>query len=312
MKKKTVIGTRNSQLALWQANWVKLHLEKLFPEREFVLQDFSTKGDQILDLSLAKIGDKGLFTRELEAGLLSGELDLAVHSLKDLPTALPQGLIIGAFCSRENPLDVLAAKQGLTLEQMPQRAKIGTSSLRRTAQLLAYRPDLQIEVIRGNVPTRLRKLKETDLAGIILAYAGIHRLGLDAEISQILKPEICLPAVGQGIVALEIAADNAEMVQIAAALDDSEARDCGIAERAFMRILEGGCQVPMGALAQIDGQDLILSGMVADLKGEKSLRASCRGNRTKAELWGENLAQNLLEQGAKEILEKARELTYGK
>ncbi len=312
MKKKTIIGTRSSKLALWQANWVKLHLEKLFPEREFALQGFSTKGDQILNVSLAKIGDKGLFTRELEAGLLSGEVDLAVHSLKDLPTALPQGLIIGAFCSRENPLDVLAAKKGLTLEQLPQGARIGTSSLRRTAQLLACRPDLQIEVIRGNVPTRLQKLKETDLAGIVLAYAGVHRLGLDAEISQILEPEICLPAIGQGIVALEIAADNAEMVQVAAALDDLESRDCGIAERAFMRKLEGGCQVPMGALAQIDGQDLLLSGMVADLKGERILRASCRGSRTKAEFWGETLAQSLLEQGAEEILEKVRELTDGK
>ncbi|MDQ0287678.1 hydroxymethylbilane synthase [Desulfofundulus luciae] len=307
MKQEIIIGTRDSQLAMWQAHWVLEKLHKLYPRKRFVLRGMKTRGDHILDVALAKIGDKGLFTKELEVALSVGKIDLAVHSMKDLPTRLPEGLIIGAFCQREYPGDVLISRHGLTLETLPPGARIGTSSLRRTAQLLHFRPDLNVTTIRGNLTTRLRKLEELNLDAIILAYAGIHRLGYDARITQLIPFDICLPAVGQGAIAIEIRANDPEMQELIRPLDDPASRTAITAERALMRKLEGGCQVPIGALGQIQHNQLLLEGAVASLDGRQLVRDSISGPPDQAEQLGEELAVRLIKLGAGGILEKARQ-----
>ncbi|RKO68148.1 hydroxymethylbilane synthase [Desulfofundulus salinus] len=307
MKQEIIIGTRDSQLAMWQARWVLEKLQKLYPRKRFVLRGMKTRGDHILDVALAKIGDKGLFTKELELALSAREIDLAVHSMKDLPTRLPEGLIIGAFCQREYPGDVLISRYGLTLETLPSGARIGTSSLRRTAQLLHFRPDLNVTTIRGNLTTRLRKLEELNLDAIILAYAGIHRLGHDARITQFIPFDICLPAVGQGAIAIEIRADDPEIQDLIRPLDDPDSRATITAERALMRKLEGGCQVPIGALGQIQHNQLLLEGAVASLDGRQLVRDRISGPPNQAEQLGEELAARLIKLGAEEILKKARQ-----
>ncbi|NHM28391.1 hydroxymethylbilane synthase [Desulfofundulus sp. TPOSR] len=307
MKQEIIIGTRDSQLAMWQARWVLEKLQKLYPRKRFVLRGMKTRGDHILDVALAKIGDKGLFTKELELALSAREIDLAVHSMKDLPTRLPEGLIIGAFCQREYPGDVLISRYGHTLETLPPGARIGTSSLRRTAQLLHFRPDLNVTTIRGNLTTRLRKLEELNLDAIILAYAGIHRLGYDARITQLIPFDICLPAVGQGAIAIEIRANDPEMQELIRPLDDPASRTAITAERALMRKLEGGCQVPIGALGQIQHEQLLLEGAVASFDGCQLVRDSISGPPNQAEKLGEELAVRLIKLGAGEILKKARQ-----
>ena len=298
------IGTRDSVLALWQAEWVQGHLHRLFPDMEFVLVPMKTKGDKILDVPLAKIGDKGLFTKELEQGLWRGDIDLAVHSLKDLPTLLPEGLSIAAFCEREEPRDVFLSKDGTTLAGLPEDAVIGTSSLRRKAQICHFRPDLRFADLRGNLQTRWRKLQESDLAGIVLAYAGVKRLGWDERITEILTEDIMLPAVGQGSVAVEIRAEREDIKQLVSRLNHPATEKAVRAERALMRELEGGCQVPIGALGQLRDDWIVLTAMVASLDGTRLLRAIAEGNDP--EQVGMQAAGSLLAQGAGEILAEIR------
>ena len=307
MSRKFVIGTRGSDLALWQAKFVMTSLESAFPDRHFETKIIHTTGDQILDVALSKIGDKGLFTRQIETELLNGSIDFAVHSLKDLQTEQPDGLTIGAVCKREIPNDVFISKNGGTVSDLPKNAKVATGSLRRKSQLLNHRPDLQIVEIRGNVITRLRKFDESDLDGMILAYAGIHRLGLGNRISQSIPFDIMLPAVGQGAVAVEIRNDDDEVSRLANELNDAATRTCITAERAFLRRLEGGCQVPIGAHATLDGREIRLEGLVGSLDGTVIYRENLIGEASGADKIGIQLAESLIDQGAAELLESTRQ-----
>lgn len=301
------IGTRDSLLALWQAEWVKAQLTQIYPEHEFQLVSMKTKGDKILDVPLAKIGDKGLFTKELENGLLRGEIDFAVHSLKDLPTILPEGLSIGAICEREEPRDVFLSKDGTRLEDLPSGSLIGTSSLRRKAQLQHFRADLHFADLRGNLQTRWRKLEESEMAGIVLAYAGVKRLGWEERITQLIPENIMLSAVGQGSIAIEISTERREIVDLLKPLHHEETSLAVRAERALMRRLEGGCQVPIGALGIVHNETIQLKGMVASLDGQHLLRASAEG--LNPEEIGYNVAEQLIAQGANAILDQIRLLS---
>jgi len=304
MSKLIRIGTRDSQLALWQAEWVRTQLQTFYPELDFVLVPMKTKGDKILDVPLAKIGDKGLFTKELENGLMNQEIDLAVHSLKDLPTVLPEGLEIAAYCEREEARDVLLGKAGCTLADLPRGALIGTSSLRRKAQLQNHRPDLQFADLRGNLQTRWRKLLESEMDGIVLAAAGVKRLGWEDRITETISEEIMLPAVGQGSIAIEIKQERADICQLLARLNHRDTEMAVRAERALMRRLEGGCQVPIGAFGHVRGDEIQLQAMVASLDGTRVLRATFAGQDPEAV--GIETAQLLLAQGAGEILAEIR------
>ena len=306
-KRKFIIGSRGSELALWQTRYVKATLEKHFPELKLEIKIIKTTGDKMLDVALAKIGDKGLFTKQIETALLNGEIDLAVHSLKDLQTVQPQGLVIGAVSQRETPNDILISKKYASIDELPKGAKVATGSLRRRSQLLFYRPDLQIFEIRGNVPTRIAKFEESDLDAMILAFAGVHRLSLNVHISQIIPFEIMLPAVGQGAMAVEIRSDDAELKEFLKVLNDTETEICITAERAFLRTLEGGCQVPIGANAMIENGEIHLEGMVGNLNGSVNWREKIVGASGNAENLGERLAQSLIAKGANELLEKTRE-----
>jgi hydroxymethylbilane synthase len=306
MTRKFVIGSRGSDLALWQANHVKDLLENAFADRAFEIKIIQTTGDKMLDVALSKIGDKGLFTRQIEAELLSGSIDLAVHSLKDLQTEQPGGLTIGAVCKRETPNDVFISKKGVSLKELPPGARIATGSLRRRSQLLNFRPDLHIVEIRGNVPTRLRKFDVSDLDGMILAFAGVHRLGFDERISEIIATDIMLPAVGQGAVAVEVRNSDEEVLEVIRALEDRETRYCITAERAFLRTLEGGCQVPIGAHATFDSGQITLQGFVGSLDGTAAFRDSIIGEADKAEELGRQLAERLISEGAADLLAEAR------
>ncbi|NTW04782.1 MAG: hydroxymethylbilane synthase [Peptococcaceae bacterium] len=301
------IGTRESKLAMWQANWVAERLRELSPGIKINLVGIKTKGDKILDTALAKIGDKGLFTRELEHSLLSEQIDLAVHSMKDLPTALPEGLILGAICERECPADVLIAPQGCNLGNLPVNANIGTSSLRRIAQLKKYRSDFNMVNVRGNLDTRLRKLNEENIDALILAYAGISRLGYSDRICQQIPYEICLPAVGQGSVGVEVRADDHGVIQLLKGLNHSMSSRAIRAERALLKALEGGCQVPIGALARVSGQEISMEAMVSSMDGQTMLRVSMVGDTIEPERLGNRLANRMLKLGAAEILKKVRQ-----
>ena len=299
------IGSRKSQLALVQTYWVQEQLQKSFPERQFEVETMSTQGDKILDVALAKIGDKGLFTKELEVGMLEESIDLAVHSLKDLPTKLPDGLVLGCVTERVNPADALvvnAKHQDKQLDTLPEGAIIGTSSLRRLAQLRHYYPHLTFKDVRGNVNTRLGKLDAGEYDGIILAVAGLQRLGMGDRIHQIIPSDISLHAVGQGALGIECRANDAEVLEILKVLEDIPSRDRCLAERAFLRELEGGCQVPIGVNTQIENDVLTLTGLVASLDGQKLLKDSISGSAQQAEQLGEDLAQKLRKEGAGEIL----------
>ena len=302
---KTIrIGTRDSQLAMWQANWVKTQLELLYPNHQFELVSMKTKGDKILDVPLSKIGDKGLFTKELEQGLLNDELDLAVHSLKDMPTMLPEGLIISTFCEREEPRDVFLSKHGILLEDLPTGALIGTSSLRRISQLKHYRPDFKFMDLRGNLQTRWKKLIESDMDGIVLAAAGVKRLGWEERITQILPEDVMLSAVGQGSIAIEIVEQRTDIQELLSRLNHFETEQAVRAERALMRSLEGGCQVPIGALATVVTGQIILRGMVASIDGVRLIKAEAAG--TDPEALGVEVAKRLVELGALSILAEIR------
>lgn len=298
------IGTRDSLLAMWQAEWVKSQLINFYPHHQFELVSMKTKGDKILDVPLSKIGDKGLFTKELELGLLSGELDMAVHSLKDMPTRLPTGLTISTFCEREEPRDVFLSKNGMTLKELPAGAIIGTSSLRRKSQLKHYRPDFEFEDLRGNLQTRWRKLTESNMDGIVLAAAGVKRLGWEDRITEIVSDQMMLPAVGQGSIAIEIVEKRSDILELLAPLNHGETEQAVRAERALMRRLEGGCQVPIGALAHVDKGRITLRGMVASLDGIRLIEAEAAG--TDPEMVGLQVANRLVELGATEILAEIR------
>ncbi len=305
MKTKLIIGTRSSDLALWQADFVKKQLEKKNKKLEVVLKKISTKGDKILDVSLSKIGDKGLFTKELEVALLNGDIDLAVHSLKDLQTELPKGLEIAAVTKRHDVEDVLIArKKQTTIEDLPEGAKIATGSLRRKSQLLSIRPDFNIVDIRGNVPTRIKKFLNSDWDGMILARAGVERLKLKKYISSIIPPYMILPAVGQGALGIEISSANNLARQAVSAIHDEETFIAVLAEREFLRILEGGCQVPIGAYAEVKANGLYLNGFVGSLNGDETYRKKIRGRKSEPEKLGRTLAKQMLKAGAKKVLRK--------
>lgn len=302
--KKIRIGTRDSQLAMWQAEWVKYKLIELYPQLQVELAPMKTKGDKILDVPLSKIGDKGLFTKELENGLLSEELDLAVHSLKDMPTILPGGLMLSAYCEREEPRDVYLSKTGIPLEKLPPGAIIGTSSLRRKSQLKYYRPDLEFMDLRGNLQTRWRKLEESDMEGIVLAAAGVKRLGWEEKITQVLPETIMISAVGQGSIAIEILESRTDIHELLRRVNHSTTEKAVLAERAMMRILEGGCQVPIGALAQVSEGQITLRGMVASLDGVRLIKAEVTGSDS--ETVGREAAERLIALGANSILAEIR------
>lgn len=307
MQREILVGTRESKLAMWQANWVVENLKEANPEYNFRIVGMRTQGDNILDVALAKIGDKGLFTKELELAMLHGSIDLAVHSMKDLPTELPEDLSIGAVCRREYPGDVLIAKDGKSLSELPGGALIGTSSLRRCAQLLCYRPDFKMVNLRGNINTRLRKLTEEGLDATVLAYAGVKRMGWEDRITQMIPFEICLPAVGQGSIGVEVRRDNEEVVRLVSRIDHTESHYAIQAERALLKKLEGGCQVPIGAVGTVEGARLTLQGLVASLDGKHVVRSSIAGGLSEAEKLGQRLAEKLLEMGAGGILQEMRQ-----
>ncbi len=299
------IASRRSQLAMVQTTWVKQELEKSHPELAISVEAMATQGDKILDVALAKIGDKGLFTKELEAQMLVGRADIAVHSLKDLPTNLPEGLILGCITKREDPADALVVNKknsGHKLETLPAGSVVGTSSLRRLAQLRHHYPELIFKDVRGNVLTRLEKLDSEEYDCLILAAAGLTRLGYSDRIHQLIPSDISLHAVGQGALGIECVADKPEVIQIIKSLEHIESSQRCLAERSFLRELEGGCQVPIGVNSKIESEDLILTGMVASLDGKRLIRNEKRGPANKPESIGIDLANALKGQGAEEIL----------
>ncbi|HYL37212.1 MAG TPA: hydroxymethylbilane synthase [Bryobacteraceae bacterium] len=292
------VGSRGSQLALWQARWIQARLEGFGVECR--LQIIHTTGDKITDVALSKVGTKGLFTKEIEEALLDGSIDLAVHSLKDLPTELPAGLTLAAIPEREDPRDALI---GGRLAGLAQRARVGTSSLRRAAQIRALRPDLQIENIRGNLDTRLRKLDEGKYDAVVLASAGLRRLGWESRITELLEPEVMCPAVGQGALAVETRDDGGQAQQICRRLEHAETRIAVTAERAVLASLGGGCQVPIGAHATVDGAVLRLRAVVVSPDGSQVIRKESGGRAADAAAIGRALGDELLAAGGAEILE---------
>lgn len=305
MKKTVYIGTRGSQLALWQAKWVQKAITEQWPDTQAELVIIKTTGDKILDVPLAKVGGKGLFVKEIEEALLDGRIDIAVHSMKDMPAQLPHGLCIGAVPARENPLDALITENFASVEALPKGARVGTSSLRRSAQLLHQRPDLSIEPLRGNLDTRLKKLINTDLDAIVLAAAGLRRLGLADRITATLDPQIMLPAVGQGALCIESRTNDDIISPIVSALDNATAHTAVIAERAFLHRLEGGCQVPIAGHATIDNDDqMTIAGLVAELDGSHIIKETIKGPCDQPAALGLKLAETLLSKGASSILER--------
>jgi hydroxymethylbilane synthase len=299
-----VIGTRGSQLAIWQAEWVQAQLKQLAPDLTVVLKRIQTSGDKIQDVPLAKVGGKGLFVKEIEEALLRKDIDLAVHSMKDLPAVLPPGLTIICVPEREDPRDALLAYEGGNLKALPLGARVGTSSLRRQAQLLHARSDLQIEMLRGNVDTRLRKLQENQFDAIVLAASGLKRLGWDAHITECLPIDVCLPAIGQGALGIEGREDDSFVRSLLARLEHHPTRVTVTAERALLKRLEGGCQVPIAGHAVLEGENLTLDGLVVSLDGKRYVRYSLAGSMSEAESIGTTVAEELLARGAKPILQE--------
>ena len=298
---KVRIGTRKSKLALWQANFVKNFLERRWGI-EVELVKITTTGDKILDSPLAKIGGKGLFVKEIEQALIEGRIDLAVHSLKDVPMVIPEGLTLGAITEREDPFDVLISRERKKLSELPAGSRVGTSSLRRQVQIKRLRRDLRVEILRGNVDTRMRKLKEGLYDAIVLAYAGVKRMGYEKEVSEVLN--YFIPAVGQGSLAIEIREDDEKIRELIEPLDHFESRVRAECERAFLRRLEGGCQVPIGAYAEVRDGKVLIRGFISDLEGTKFIEGKEEGSLEEARAVGERLAEDLLSRGGKEILEE--------
>lgn len=297
------IGTRASQLALVQAEWVGGRIRELVPEADVELVRISTKGDRILDVPLARVGGKGLFVKEIEEALLDGRIDLAVHSMKDVPAVLPAALHIAVVPEREMPQDAFVSRKFAGLDELPQGATLGTSSLRRKAQLLALRPDLDLRDLRGNVGTRLQKLDRGDFDAIMLAAAGLRRLGLEARITANMAPETMLPAVGQGALGIEMRRSDVVLLERILPLHHAETAVTVAAERAFLTRLEGGCQVPIGAYAALHAGRVELTGLIATADGKTVLRETRSSARSGAENLGRELAEALLARGGRAILE---------
>ena len=299
---KIIIASRESLLAMWQAKYIQRRLGELYPQTEISILGMTTRGDQILDQSLSKIGGKGLFIKELEQALEDGRADIAVHSMKDMPMNVPEGFKLAAITEREDPRDAFVSKRYASLEELPQGSVVGTSSLRRESQLLAQFPHLQVQPLRGNVQTRLRKLDEGQYAAIILAAAGLKRLELSDRITALLDPEQSLPAVGQGALGIECRADRTDLVELLQPLHHQETAYCVEAERAVSRVLGGSCQVPLGAFAEIIHGTLQLRGFVAQPDGKRIVSDALTGKPETGITMGQQLAQNLIKQGADEIL----------
>lgn len=302
MMKTLKIATRQSPLALWQAEHIRARLEAMHADLTVELVTFVTQGDKILDTPLAKIGGKGLFVKELEAALMDGRADLAVHSMKDVPMALPEGLSLAVICEREDPLDAFVSNHYASFADLPQGAKVGTSSLRRKCQILKARPDLGIIDLRGNVGTRLSKLDDGQYDAIILASAGLKRLGLAERIRHTIQPDVSLPAVGQGALGLECRSQDQAVLDLILPLMHAETNVCVRAERAFNAYLEGGCQVPIAGYATLQNGQLQIEGRVGSVDGQTILKAVQFGAPEQAEMLGEELAKALLAQGAGELL----------
>ncbi|MDP2799756.1 MAG: hydroxymethylbilane synthase [Deltaproteobacteria bacterium] len=303
------IGTRGSALAMTQSTWVKDEIEARLPGSRVSLVKITTQGDKILDVPLAKVGGKGLFVKEIEEALLRGEIDLAVHSMKDVPTDLPPALHIGITTKREDPRDVLISKEKMRLADLPLKARIGTSSLRRSAQLLAYRGDLEIVPLRGNLDTRIRKLKTESLHAVIVAAAGINRMGIKDVITEYLPVEIMLPAIGQGALGIELRREDKDLLEAISFLNHTETAITVRAERSYLKRLEGGCQVPIGAFGEIRDGQLILRGIVADPSGVRFFKKDMIGSLSDPESLGTALAEDILGMGARQVLEEVYERT---
>ncbi len=297
-----VLGTRGSKLALRQSEWFQSRIHDVAPEVRVVLRKIQTSGDKIVDVPLAKIGGKGLFVKEIEEALLAGEIDFAVHSMKDVPAQLPEGLEILCVPPREDPRDALISRGGHSFKDLPQGARIGTASLRRQAQLLNARPDFRIEMLRGNLDTRLRKLKEGRFDAIVLAAAGLRRLAWAQEITEYLDPVVSLPAIGQGALGVEGRSNDHFMRSILDRLNDQATQTTVTAERAFLHRLEGGCQVPIAALATLSGEELLLEGLLASVDGKTVIRDRVQGRSQEAHELGVQLAERLLARGGNKIL----------
>lgn len=305
-RKKLTIGTRSSKLALWQAHYIAECIRTQYPEVEVSILHIMTTGDKILDVPLAKIGGKGLFTKELETAMLNREIDLAVHSLKDMPTELPSGLLLAAITERVDPGDALISPKYGSIDNLPQGAKVGTSSLRRKAQLLKYRPDLKISDLRGNLDTRLKKMDTEELDAIILAVAGLKRLGWQDLITQVLPMDICLPAVGQGALAIEARSDDMEVRTMLEFLNHQQTRWAVEGERAYLAEVEGGCQIPIGVYGHIKQELLVLEAAILSVDGKQQLRQTISGQPSEGIQLGRTLAQEMLDSGGREILKELK------
>lgn len=304
MKNTLTIATRKSPLAMWQAEFIKAELEKAHSGLQVNLLPMTTRGDQLLDSPLSKIGGKGLFVKELEHHLLEGTADIAVHSMKDVPMHFPEGLMLGPICQRANPFDAFVSNQYKTFEELPEGAIVGTSSLRRQCQLQRKRPDLAVHSLRGNVQTRLSKLDAGEFDAIILAASGLLRLEMHERIASVLTDEVCLPACGQGALGIELRVDDPATAALVEVLRDQESELCVAAERAMNTRLNGGCQVPIAGYAILDGNEIYLRGLVGSVDGKQMLYAEARGDQSQAEQLGIQVAEDLLAQGAQEILEQ--------
>ena len=308
MKNSLIIGTRASKLALWQANWVKSALTEAYPKQHIELVTIKTKGDKILDVPLAKVGGKGLFVKEIEQALLDRRIDIAVHSMKDMPAKIPDGLCIGAIPTREDFADVLISKNGNHFSELKQDCAIGTSSLRRGAQIRHARPDINIVPLRGNVDTRLKKLQTENLEAVVLAAAGVKRLNLEHRITEYLNSDLMLPAVGQGALAIEIRLNDPAVQPLIEALNDPHTRAVVTGERAFLKHLGGSCQVPVAGHGMIIRNTFYLTGLVAAIDGSRVFKATLSGPADSTENIGIRLAQQLLDQGADKIMEQLQSM----
>jgi hydroxymethylbilane synthase len=305
--RKIIVGSRRSKLALTQTNWVIEQLKKLDDSFDFEVKEIVTKGDRILDVTLSKVGGKGLFVKEIEQAMLDQEIDMAVHSMKDMPAVLPEGLVIGCIPKREDCRDALISKDHVKLNDLKPGAVIGTSSLRRGAQLLAKRPDLEIKWIRGNIDTRLAKLETEEYDAIILAAAGLSRMGWAKDVvTEFLEPDVCLPAVGQGALSIECRGSDEQLLALLEKFTCTETKQTVLAERVFLNKMEGGCQVPIAGFAKLNDQDkIVLTGLVASSDGKTILKEQVVGQNH--EELGDQLANKLIEKGAKNLIDSVKE-----
>lgn len=304
-----VVGSRKSLLALTQTEWVVERLKEVCPDLEVTTEKIVTKGDRILHVTLSKVGGKGLFVKEIEHALLEGKIDFAVHSMKDMPSEMPEGLIIGMIPQREDPRDCLLSREGYTLDTLPSGAVIGTSSLRRQAQILAARPDLQVKPVRGNLDTRIKKMMDGEFDAIILAAAGLERLAWQDQITERLSMDVMLPAVGQGALAIQCREDDHEMIDLLQKVHHAPTAKAVMAERAFLKTFEGGCHLPVAAFAEVKENEVILTGLVGSPDGQKVIKGMQRGT----DEWevGRQLAEQLIEQGAGQLLREVSEGLVG-